>query len=198
MIAIDTNQAIFALEVLGVLAIPGPTNSLLFVSGMSRGFQPSLNLVLAEVVAYIISISLLVFVLEPATRTHSTVSQLLRVVCSLYLAQLAVWLWCSGGQEVQSSHPITVRRVFLTTLMNPKNLIFAFGIFPVPSAESSEMLPYLAGFSAICTGVASGWIAAGALLHTRGAHKMHLNWFYRGEAFLLAGFAIVIFISAYY
>ena len=198
MIAIDTNQAIFALEVLGVLAIPGPTNSLLFVSGVSRGFQASLNLVLAEVVAYIISISLLVFVLEPATRTHSTVSQLLRVVCSIYMAQLAVWLWRSVGQEVQSSHPITVRRVFLTTLMNPKNLIFAFGIFPVPSAESSEMLPYLAGFSAICTGVASGWIAAGALLHTRGAHKMHLNWFYRGEAFLLAGFAIVIFISAYY
>ena len=25
-------------EVLGVLAIPGPTNSLLFVSGVSRGF----------------------------------------------------------------------------------------------------------------------------------------------------------------
>ncbi len=198
MIAIDTNQAIFALEVLGVLAIPGPTNSLLFVSGVSRGFQASLNLVLAEVVAYIISISLLVFVLEPATRTNSTVSQLLRVVCSLYLAQLAVWLWRSGGQEVQSSHPITVRRVFLTTLMNPKNLIFAFGIFPVPSAESSEMLPYLAGFSAICTGVASGWIAAGAMLHSRGAHTMHLNWFYRGEAFLLAGFAIVIFVSAYY
>ncbi|MEO5954350.1 MAG: hypothetical protein ABIR36_01455, partial [Nitrospiraceae bacterium] len=80
MIAIDTNQAIFALEVLGVLAIPGPTNSLLFVSGVSRGFQASLNLILAEVGAYIISISLLVFVLEPAIRTHSTVSQLIRVV----------------------------------------------------------------------------------------------------------------------
>ena len=165
---------------------------------MSRGFQASLNLILAEVGAYIISISLLVFVLEPAIRTHSTVSQLIRVVCSLYLIQLAVGLWRSGGQEVQNSHPITVRRVFLTTLMNPKNLIFAFGIFPLPSAESSEMLPYLAGFSAICTGVASGWIAAGALLHSRGAHRTHLNWFYRGEAFLLAGFAIVIFVSAYY
>lgn len=195
---IDTSQAIFALQVLGVLAIPGPTNSLLFVSGVSHGFRASLNLVLAEVVAYIISISLLVFILEPATRTHSTVSQLIRVVCSLYLAQLAIWLWRSGGHEAPNSHPITVRRVFLTTLMNPKNLIFAFGIFPAPNTGSGELLSYLAGFSAICTGVASGWIAAGALLHSKGAHQTHLNWFYRGEAFLLAGFAIVIFVSAYY
>lgn len=195
---IDINQTIFALEVLGVLAIPGPTNSLLFVSGVSRGFRASLNLILAEVVAYIISISLLVFILEPVTRHHSTASQLIRVVCSLYLAQLAIWLWRSGGHKAPKAHPITVRRVFLTTLMNPKNLIFAFGIFPTASAESGEMLPYLAGFSAICTGVASGWIAAGALLHSRGAHQTHLNWFYRGEAFLLAGFAIVIFVSAYY
>jgi threonine/homoserine/homoserine lactone efflux protein len=198
MIAIDTNQALFALEVLGVLAIPGPTNSLLFVSGVSRGFRASLNLILAEVGAYIISISLLVFALEPVIRTHSTLPQLLRVACSLYLAQMAVGLWRSGGCEAQGSHPITVRRVFLTTLMNPKNLIFAFGIFPTPSAGSGEMLPYLAGFSAICTGVASGWITAGAMLHSRGAHTMHLNWFYRGEAFLLAGFAIAIFVSAYY
>lgn len=145
MIAIDTSHALFALEVLGVLAIPGPTNSLLFVSGVSRGFRASLNLILAEVGAYIISISLLVFALEPATRTHSTLPQLLRVVCSLYLAQMAVGLWRSGGREAQGSHPITVRRVFLTTLLNPKNLIFAFGIFPTPSAGSSEMLPYLAG-----------------------------------------------------
>jgi threonine/homoserine/homoserine lactone efflux protein len=194
---IDTSQTLFALEVLGVLAIPGPTNSLLFVSGVSRGFRASLNLILAEVGAYLLSISLLVFVLEPVTRTHSTVSQLLRVVCSLYLAQLAIWLWRSGGHAVTNIHPITVRRVFLTTLMNPKNLIFAFGIFPTASAGSGEMLPYLASFPAICTGVASGWIAAGALLHSKGAHQTHLNWFYRGEAFLLAGFAIVIFISAY-
>ena len=34
---VDGNVA-FALEVIGILAIPGPTNSLLFVSGVSRGF----------------------------------------------------------------------------------------------------------------------------------------------------------------
>ena len=198
MIVIDTSQALFLFEVLGVLAIPGPTNSLLFVSGVTRGFQASLNLILAEVGAYIISISLLVFIVEPASRVQPTVSQLLRVLCSIYLAQMALWLWRSGEREVHDSHPITFRRVFLTTLVNPKNLIFAFAIFPTPSARSNEMLPYLVSFSAICTGVACCWIGGGAMLHSTGADKMRLNWFYRGEAFLLVGFAIVILFSAYY
>lgn len=194
----DSTQAIFLVEVLGVLALPGPTNSLLFVSGVSRGFRAGFHLILAELGAYIITISLLVFVLEPASRSHSTVSQLLRVLCSLYLVYVASWLWRSGEREVPASHPINFRRVFLTTLVNPKNLIFAFGIFPLPSATSSGMLLYFVSFAAICTGVACGWIAGGALLHSTGAHKLHLNWFYRGEAILLVGFAIVILFSAYY
>lgn len=197
MLAIDTTQALFAVEVLGVLAIPGPTNSLLFVSGVSRGFRTSLNLIFAEVGAYLISISSLVLVLEPVTRTYSTLPQLLRVACSIYLVHLAIRLWRSGRQKIQDSHPITVQRVFFTTLMNPKNLIFAFGIFPIPSAGSGELLPYLTGFSAICIVVASGWIAAGALIQSNTAQRIHLGWVYRGEAFLLAGFAIAIFVSAY-
>jgi threonine/homoserine/homoserine lactone efflux protein len=194
--AIDNSQAIFLVEVLGVLAVPGPTNSLLFVSGVTRGLRASLTLILAEVWAYSISISFLVLVLEPASRMHSTVGQLLRILCGIYLAQMAVWLWRWEEQKVHASHPITFWRVFLTTLGNPKNLVFAFLIFP--SAGFNEMFPYLLSFSAICTGVACGWIAAGALLHSTAVHKTYLNWFYRGEAFLLASFAIVILISAYY
>jgi threonine/homoserine/homoserine lactone efflux protein len=197
MLDIDTTQALFVLEVLGVLAIPGPTNSLLFVSGVSRGFQPSLKLIFAEVGAYLLSISTLVLVLEPVTRTYSTLPQLLRVACSIYLVHLAIRLWRSGGRELLDSNPITFRRVFFTTLMNPKNLIFAFGIFPTPSAGAGELFPYLACFSAICVIAASGWIAAGALLQSKAAQRIQLGWVYRGEAFLLAGFAIVIFVSAY-
>jgi len=90
---IDNTQAVFLFEVLAVLAVPGPTNSLLFVSGVTRGLRASLNLILAELVAYLISITFLVLVIEPASRIHSTVGQLLRILCSIYLAQMAVWLW---------------------------------------------------------------------------------------------------------
>ena len=195
---IDTSQALFLFEVLGVLALPGPTNSLLFVSGVTRGFQASLNLVLAELGAYLLSLSALVFVLVPASQSHSVISHLLHLLCSTYLVYVAYWLWRSGERGVRASHPITFPRVFLTTLVNPKNLIFAFGVFPVPSAPFEGMIPYFASFSVICAGVACCWIAAGMVLHSTGAHKLHLNWFYRGEACLLVGFAVLILFSAYY
>ena len=195
---IDASHVLFLFEVLGVLALPGPTNSLLFVSGVSRGFQASLTLVLAELGAYLLSLSTLVLILVPVSQSISTISHLLRLLCSSYLVYVAYWLWQSGERGVRASHPITFPRVFLTTLVNPKNLIFAFGVFPVPSATPEGMIPYFAGFSAICTGVGCCWIAAGAMLHSTDAHKLHLNWFYRGEACLLVGFAVLILFSAYY
>lgn len=198
VITLDARHALFLVEVMGLLALPGPTNSLLFVSGVTRGLRANLHLVFAELAAYLISISFLVVVLEPASRNHSTVSQLLRVLCSLYLAHMALWLWRSGARDVRDADPIGFRRVFLATLLNPKNLIFAFVIFPTAYAGLHEMLPYFMSFSVICAGVACCWIAGGALLHSAGAHKRHLDYFYRGEAFLLAGFAIVILVSAYY
>jgi threonine/homoserine/homoserine lactone efflux protein len=152
----------------------------------------------AELGAYLISLSLLVFVVVPASQSHSAISHVLHLVCSAYLVYVAFWLWRSGEQEIQTSHPITFSRVFLTTLVNPKNLIFAFGIFPATSTAPHGMLPYLSGFSVICTGVGCCWIAAGMLLHSTGAPKPHLNWLYRGEACLLVGFAVLILFSAYY
>ena len=176
------SQAIFLFEVLGVLAFPGPTNSLLFVSGVTRGFKASLLLIVAEVAAYCASISLWLFVIAPAAGVHSTVGQLLRIVCSIYLAQMAVWLWQWREEGVDAAPP--------------KALLFAFLIFP--PADANAMRPYFAGSSLICTGVACCWIAAGALFHSTALHKRYLTWLYRGEAFLLAGFAIIILISAYY
>lgn len=198
MLTDGTQFALFALEVLTVLAIPGPTNSLLFVSGVSRGLQASLKLIAAEVVAYLISISVLVSALKPAVSAYPTMPQLLRVACSIVLVYVAVKLWRSGGSVEPAAHPITVRRVFLTTLMNPKNLIFAFGIFPTSNTGFSELLLYLAGFSTICTGVAWGWIAAGSWFHSRVTDNRQLQWVYRGEAFLLGGFAIMLVMSVYY
>jgi threonine/homoserine/homoserine lactone efflux protein len=198
MVVDSTEFALFTVEILGLLTIPGPTNSLLFVSGITRGFRSNLNLVLAVVGAYVISISLLLFILEPVTSTHPLLPQALRIFCGIYLLHVAVRLWQSEGRAALPHQVITFHQVFVATLLNPKNFIFAFGIFPVPSAGFSDTLPYLAGFSVICPGVAFSWIAAGALLQSKIARRIQLPWLYRGEAFLLAGFAIVIFASAYY
>jgi len=195
---IENTQALFFVEVFGVLAMPGPTNSLLFVSGATRGLRAILHLPLAEVTAYLITISLLVFVVGPVAKDHAAVGQLLRVLCSIYLAQTALWLWRSAQPSVDAAHPINALRIFLTTLVNPKNLLFAFAIFPAPNTASDVTILSFASFSAICTVAGSGWVAAGALLQSAGASRIHLHHFYRGEAVLLVGFAIMILLSAYY
>jgi threonine/homoserine/homoserine lactone efflux protein len=195
---LDTNQALFLVEVVGVLAMPGPTNSLLFVSGATRGLRAGLHLPVAEVTAYLITVSLLLFVIGPAVEGQSVVSQLLRVLCGIYLAYMAVFLWRSGQPAPDARHPITALRIFLTTLVNPKNLLFAFVIFPPLNAGSDAMLFSFLNFSVICIAAGSGWVLAGALIRSAAASKIHLHHFYRGEAFLLAGFAIMILLSAYY
>jgi len=194
----DSTDALFLVEVLAVLAMPGPTNSLLFVSGATRGLRAGLHLPVTEVMAYLISLSLLVFVIGPSAEGHSIVSHVLRVLCGVYLAYMAVFLWRSGQPTSDAGHPITALRIFVTTLVNPKNLFLAFVIFPAPSAGSEALLLAFVSFSLICILAGSAWMAAGAFLHSVGASKMPLHHFYRGEAFLLAGFAIVILLSAYY
>jgi len=195
---IENTQALFFVEVFGVLAMPGPTNSLLFVSGATRGLRAILHLPLAEVTAYLITISLLVFVVGPVAKDHAAVGQLLRVLCSIYLAQTALWLWRSAQPSVDAAHPINALRIFLTTLVNPKNLVFAFAIFPAPAAGSGVMVSSFVGFSVICIIAGFSWIAAGAIIQSAAASRMHFHHFYRGEAVLLAAFAIMVLVSAYY
>ena len=194
---LETTHTLFLAEVFGVLAMPGPTNSLLFVSGATRGLRAGLHLPVAEVTAYLMTISALVFVVGPAAEGHSIVSQLLRVLCSLYLAQMAVRLWRSGEPRPDAGHPITSLRIFLTTLVNPKNLLFALIIFPGPGAGSDVMMFYFASFSGVCIIAGLSWLAAGAVIQSATASRMHLHQFYRGEAVLLAGFAIMVLVSAY-
>ena len=71
-------------------------------------------------------------------------------------------------------------------------------IFPERGGGSDAMLLSFVSFSITCIIAGSAWIAAGAVLHSAGTSRMHLHHFYRGEAFLLAGFAIMILLSAYY
>jgi hypothetical protein len=52
--------------------------------------------------------------------------------------------------------------------------------------------------SAICIMAGTSWIAAGAVIQSSAASNLRLHHFYRGEAVLLAGFAIMVLLSAYY
>ena len=58
--------------------------------------------------------------------------------------------------------PTAPRQVFVTTLVNPKAIVFALGIIPFGGAR--PVWPYLLGFLLLLATVAACWITAGAIL----------------------------------
>lgn len=161
-----TDPVLFALAVLALLATPGPTNTLLATAGASGGFRRSLLLVPAEAAGYLLAISLIFTLLGPAVAALPALGLALRVLVGAYLLHVAWKLWraAPGGR---AAGLVTPARVFLTTLFNPKALVFALGIVPL-GAEGGAF--YLAAFALLTMMVALGWIGVGALLG-RAAHR---------------------------
>jgi hypothetical protein len=123
------DPTVFALAVLAVLATPGPTNTLMAVAGAMLGVSRGLKLIPAEVAGYLTSISLLMFIFQPVVAALPLAATVLRFGCGSYLAILALTIWRSSKRDAVQTSLVSFQRVFVTTLLNPKSLIFAdFGL----------------------------------------------------------------------
>jgi threonine/homoserine/homoserine lactone efflux protein len=70
-------------------------------------------------------------------------------VCG-YLLYLAWTPWHHGNFQRPEAGPVTVRGVFLTTLLNPKALIFAWMLLPVRLFHAwAGVVPWLGVLSAL-------------------------------------------------
>jgi threonine/homoserine/homoserine lactone efflux protein len=86
-------------------------------------------------------------------------------------------------------------KVFVTTLLNPKGLIFAFAIIPhLAEGNPAAALPWLAGLVALIVAVGTAWIGVGAALTAADARH---RWVQRVSAAVLGVFALVISGSAF-
>jgi len=189
------DQVLFVLAVLTVLAAPGPTNTLFAASGASAGMPRSLRLALAGIGGYLVSISVLVIVIGPAIALHPLALPAIKLSASLWLFYCAVRLW----RESVTGFPVTptqilARQVFLTTLVNPKALIFAFAIFP--QAPIRRLIPWLAEFSLLVFFVAFGWIGVGMLVARSAGPLATPQRINRTAALGLAAFATIFASSA--
>jgi len=155
----------FALAVLAVLATPGPTNTLMAVAGATQGLLKGLKLIPAEVAGYVASISLLIFIFQPVVAALPLAATILRIGCGCYLAILALTIWRASNRDSCRTSLVNFQRVFITTLLNPKSLIFAFQIFPIGGIRLT--LSFLGGFALICIAAATMWICIGATLRSR-------------------------------
>ena len=137
---------------------------LLATAAATGGVRRSLPLVPAEAAGYFISTLALGLVLGPLMSGLPVLAGALRAAVGAYLVLLAVRLRRRGGLAVTlRGAVVTPAQVFLTTLLNPKTLVFALGILPF-GARPHVWLPYMVGFLVLVASVALGWITAGAVL----------------------------------
>ena len=184
------NLFLFFSAVLLLLVVPGPTNTLLATSGATVGFRRSAPLLLGELSGYLSSILLIQAVLNPATAKLPFIPLVMRVAAGAYLVLLSFRLWTTPLLVARAV--ISVRQLFITTLLNPKGLAFAVLIVPLGSAQFPQ---YLALFSCMVPVIGTVWIAAG---HVLGRHTQapHLNIIPKAAAVILAIFSAILIGSA--
>ena len=181
-----TDPIAFALAVLALLVVPGPTNTLLAGAGATGGLRRSLPLLLGELAGYNIAIAALRQTLGAVANETSSAQLFLKCAVAAYLVFLAIRLW--QAPLTRDASGFTLRRVFVTTLLNPKGLIFALFIFPAPR---TPIAPYVLAFSAMVVAIGATWIVGGSLI-TRFTNPRFGVIVPRICACAMAAFAIVV------
>lgn len=186
-----TDPLLFLLAVATLLATPGPTNTLMATAGALNGVRRSLHLLGAELVAYLIAIFAIRAVLAPLLHDIPAISITIKLVVAAYLLWLAVKLWRQKLVASETAQPVRFRNVFITTLLNPKGIIFALTLIP---REAPGLVWYFAGFSALVLLAGGGWLLLGGGLGAASGRLKSL--LPRTAAVVLTGFAGVIAASA--
>lgn len=179
-----------------LLLTPGPTNTLLALSGAQAGLRRSLPLIPAELAGYLLAISGWGVGLALAGAALPWLPPLLRMAAAVYLVFLALRLWRQGPDTGGAApggapgRPVDAAALFATTLLNPKALIFAGGIFPAGAFAQPDLFAQsFALFAATLPPIALTWIALGASLPAAVGQGAGVR---RGVALLLVVFAVWI------
>ena len=184
------NLLLFASSVVLLLILPGPTNTLLATSGATVGLRRSLLLLVGELSGYLVSIFLIQFVLGPAMAKAPATALMLRVAAGGYLMVLSIKLWITPFLVTRAV--ISLRQLFVTTLLNPKAFVFALVIIPF---NAPRPLQYVALFAAMVPVIGTLWIALGALLG-QGTQPRYLKVFPKAASVVLAILSTTLISSA--
>lgn len=144
------------LAILVLLLTPGPTNTLMLLSGADRGFAATLRLIPLELCAYLCTVIPLVLLAQGAAPFLDTLRPAIATLAGAWVLLLAMRLWRSPVRSVDSPL-VTGRQVATTTLLNPKALIFGLVLLP-----DANPVAGLALFSSLVVLAAVFWTALGS------------------------------------
>lgn len=187
-----SDPLLFILAVLSVLATPGPTNTLLATAGATVGVRRAGVMLVGELGGYLVSIAVLRFVLGPVIAAQPVLGVALKVAVALYLGWIAFKLWTRNA-SLTGDGAVTLRAVFVTTLLNPKALVFAFGIIP---AAHPELWAFILAFAVTVPAVGLCWIVIGSLIGAASGER-HAGLVRKVASVTLVGFAALLVRSAF-
>ncbi|RWC38253.1 MAG: hypothetical protein EOS28_30630 [Mesorhizobium sp.] len=156
------NYASFLATALALLLAPGPTNTLMALAGAQKGLASLIRFLPAELLGYLTAVLPLAWVGSRLLERWPTAAATIKVVAAIWVMYLAVKLW-GVPFEKGGKNQVTAGRVYLTTVLNPKALIF--GLILVPAPVDAQFLPKIGLLSLSATAVALIWGSAGALTH---------------------------------
>lgn len=172
----------FILSAVAILLTPGPTNTLLAASGAAVGLRRALALPLAEAAGYAVAISLF-FSASDILHEVPAAMAILKATAAAWLLFSASRLWRQPVVPSLSDHRQSFRRVFITTLLNPKAMLVATIV--IPGLMAGYRMQALLIFIALSTCAGMAWTAFRAMLPAR--IRRHS---YKAAAMVLVGFAI--------
>lgn len=194
-----TTLGLFIAGVAVILAMPGPTNTLLAAAGLRNGFAGAARLTGAELAGYLVSITVWGCFLEQAGHAFAWLPAVLRASASVYIAYLSIRMW-RAAQTVPSAaqQMIRMRTLFVATLLNPKGILFASAIFP-PAAflALGSYLAAMAIFAALLMPIGLMWVAFGASLGSQKMKWVSPAQVQRGASLVLGAFSLSLAWAAF-
>lgn len=150
----------FVSAVLALLLAPGPTNTLMGITGAERGLARVMRLLPAELAGYLTTVLPLALLGAQLLERSPTFATALKLAAAVWIMILATSLWRSRNGEGEG-RGVSARRIYVTTVLNPKALIFGLVLLPAP--QDPAFAARLGLFCLMVTGAALVWGGAGAL-----------------------------------
>lgn len=188
----SSSVTLFALGVALVLIMPGPTNTLLATAGFEYGLKRWPRFTAAELAGYFVSITLWGCFLGRAAVALPWLPSTVRLASSVYMAYLAIRMWrVALALPTSGQKAIGLRTLLLATLLNPKAILFAGGIFPVAAfASVTAWCAAMAIFTLLLVPCAFVWIAFGAGLGSGRLRWVNPVQVQRGASIVLGMFSM--------
>lgn len=188
---------LFLILVVSILIVPGPSNALLATSGVQAGFWRTLLLIPVQLAGFWYGMGIWGLFLNFVDDIWPNLPLLLKIGSAAYMGWIAYKLWRSASITLQSDKkPITVSRLFFTTLINPKPLLLAVAVLPDWTWDSvHNYLLVMLAFALILLPVSSLWVLFGRAIAYGQLGWITTQRLQRLSALVLVAFAIPLILK---